>query len=58
MSEPLSNGIKRIIWIASDKKHKIVGAYYPDLGGSFKEWKAWIKDAHKAEYITKHEVYL
>lgn len=43
MSEPLNTGVKRIIWIASNRKHQIIGSWCRTSSiWNFKEWKAFI----------------
>lgn len=57
MSEPLTTGIKRIIWIASDKKHRIVDVWWRNgfitTAAEFREY-----NERNGYYITKHEVWL
>lgn len=46
--------MKRIIWAAQNRRHKIISVWWPSLGGlSFKTWKSIYSDVH---YITKHYI--
>lgn len=57
MSEPLNTGIKRIIWIASDKRyHSVIDVWSDRLSlYTLSEWKKFYRSDY---YITKHEVWL
>lgn len=49
--------MKRIIWIASDKKHhSICDVWYNGKYEKFSQWKKSFSS--KYYYITKHEVWL